>query len=292
MLLIFGGKGWIGSQFCKLLKSEEYILSSYRADDTENIEKEIKENNITHIVSFIGRTRGPGYTTIDFLENKDRLKDNLNDNLYCPLSLAFLSLKYNLHYTYMGTGCIFAYENIENLDLNKEHKYSEEDKPNFTGSAYSTVKGYTDSLFHNEIFQNNVLNVRIRMPITAEDNDRNFITKITTYEKICSIPNSMTVLPELLPYLLEMIKRNEVGTINLCNPGVIEHNEILSMYKEIIDPNFTWKNFSIQEQDKILLSKRSNNYLSTEKLESLFPVKPIKESVRDILYQMKENREK
>ena len=42
----------------------------------------------------------------------------------------------------------------------------------------------------------NVLNLRIRMPITGEPNARNFITKITNYEKICSIKNSMTVLPE------------------------------------------------------------------------------------------------
>ena len=30
----------------------------------------------------------------------------------------------------------------------------------------------------------NVLNLRIRMPITGEPNARNFITKITNYEKI------------------------------------------------------------------------------------------------------------
>ena len=38
-------------------------------------------------------------------------------------------------------------------------------------------------------------------------------------------------------------------------------NEILTMYKEIVDPNFTWENFDIEEQNKILDSKRSNNYL-------------------------------
>ncbi len=55
------------------------------------------------------------------------------------------------------------------------------------------------------------------------------------------------------------------------------------MYKEIVDPTFTWENFSIEEQDKILLSKRSNNYLDTEKLESLYNILPIKESVRKCL---------
>ena len=131
-----------------------------------------------------------------------------------------------------------------------------------------------------------VLNLRIRMPINSEKNPRNFITKITNYEKICSIANSMSVLPELIPIIVDLMKKKHIGTINLTNPGVITHNKILEMYKEIVDPSFTWKNFSIEEQDTILLSKRSNNYLSTQKLESLYPnVKNIQEAVRICLEQ-------
>jgi hypothetical protein len=128
------------------------------------------------------------------------------------------------------------------------------------------------------------------MPITAEYNTRNFITKITTYEKICSIPNSMTVIPELLPKVLDMMKNNVTGTINLTNPGLISHNEILEMYSEIVDTNFEWKNFSEKEQRKILTSDRSNNYLDTQKLQQMYPdVKNIKESVRDVLNLYKQN---
>ena len=158
----------------------------------------------------------------------------------------------------------------------------------FFGSSYSTVKGFTDQLM--KFFDNSVLNLRIRMPITAEYNTRNFITKITTYEKICSIPNSMTVIPELLPKVLDMMKNRVTGTINLTNPGLISHNEILEMYREIVDTNFVWKNFSEKEQRKILTSDRSNNYLDTQKLEQMYPdVKNIKESVRDVLNLYKQN---
>jgi len=124
------------------------------------------------------------------------------------------------------------------------------------------------------------------MPITDKYNKRNFITKITTYEKICSIENSMSVLPELLPLVFDMMKNKTNGTINLTNPGVISHNEILDMYKEIVEPTFTWTNFEIEEQAKILKSDRSNNYLNTDKLQKLYPnVKDIKDAVRDCLYK-------
>jgi 3,5-epimerase/4-reductase len=68
-----------------------------------------------------------------------------------------------------------------------------------------------------------------------------------------------------------MIKKNITGTFNMCNKGAITHNEILELYKIHVDNDFTWKNFTIDEQNKILLSKRSNIELSTEKLYELYP---------------------
>ena len=86
-----------------------------------------------------------------------------------------------------------------------------------------------------------------------------------------------------------MVIKNTTGTINLTNPGLISHNEILDMFKEIIDPHFVYENFSIQEQSKILKSGRSNNYLNTHKLENLYPqVNNIKDAVRNVLIKMKE----
>ena len=64
------------------------------------------------------------------------------------------------------------------------------------------------------------------------------------------------------------------------------------MYKEIVDKDFKWDNFSIEEQRQILASERSNNFLDTSRLESLYKVKNIKDSVRDVLYKMKETQEK
>jgi hypothetical protein len=90
--------------------------------------------------------------------------------------------------------------------------------------------------------------------------------------------------------MIDMAKNNVCGTVNLTNPGLITHNEILEMYKEIVDPQFKWENFTIEEQNKILAGGRSNNFLDTTKLETLYPsVKNIKESIREILIKMKEN---
>jgi dTDP-glucose 4,6-dehydratase len=85
------------------------------------------------------------------------------------------------------------------------------------------------------------------------------------------------------------MQKKTTGTLNLTNPGLIRHNEILEMYKEIVDPKFVWKNFSQEEQRAILAADRSNNFLDTTKLEYFFPhVKNIKDSVREMLFQYKQ----
>ena len=289
-VLVYGSDGWIGKQVCVLLDSMsiEWIKGIVRSEDIEGLEKEIKEINPTHIMSFIGRTHGKigdkEYTTIDYLEQSGKIKENVRDNLYSPIVLAILSNKYGFHYTYLGTGCIFEFDESHPFGM-ESNGFTEDAVPNFFGSGYSIVKGYTDRLMH--MFPN-VLNVRIRMPITADLNSRNFITKITTYKKVCSVLNSMTVLPELLPIMIDMAKNRTVGTINLTNPGLISHNEILQMYKQIVNPEFTWENFTIEEQSEILAAGRSNNYLDTSRLEELYPnVMGIKESVRVCLKRMK-----
>ena len=287
-ILIYGSKGWIGQQFIEILNKNniKYSNGQCRVDNKIDLINEIDFIKPTHIISLIGRTHGKIdnkiYPTIDYLEEKGKIKENIRDNLFSPLLLAEISKNRNIHFTYFGTGCIFKYDTISQTD-----KFVEDSLPNFFGSAYSIVKGYTDQLMH---MYDNVLNLRIRMPITDEKNSRNFITKITSYEKICSLPNSMSVLPELLPIVLNMMQNDIVGTVNLTNPGVINHNEILEMYKEIVDPEFKWINFSEEEQRKILASDRSNNCLDTTRLESLYPtINNIKEAVRNCLIQYKKN---
>jgi 3,5-epimerase/4-reductase len=288
-VLIYGHKGWIGNQFVDIMEkmSIDYYKGESRADDIKGLENEVEIFNPTHIISFIGRTHGTigekKYTTIDYLEQEGKLYENVRDNLFSPFVLAELCRRKNIHYSYLGTGCIFTYDNEH--PFGKEiNGFTENSIPNFFGSSYSIVKGFTDKIM--KLYDNNVLNLRIRMPITEQENSRNFITKIINYEKICSIPNSMTVLPELLPYVVDMMKNGITGTINLTNPGLISHNDILEMYREIVDPSFTWKNFTQEEQRKILDADRSNNFLDTSRLTTLYPeVKNIKDSVMECLKQ-------
>ncbi len=41
--------------------------------------------------------------------------------------------------------------------------------------------------------------------------------------------------------------------MNYTNPGAISHNEVLQLYKDYVDPDFTWSNFTLEEQAKVSL---------------------------------------
>lgn len=301
--LIYGHRGWIGQQVCQLLESRPGLTTTHvtvirgqaRCDDLAAVREELIATAPDRVILLIGRTHGTTadgkqWSTIDYLEQPGKLRENVRDNLFSPLAIALLcnSLNGGIHLTYLGTGCIFEFD-TEHPFGQEVNGFTESADPNFFGSSYSIVKGFTDRtmrLMADDLGMR-VLNLRIRMPITGVPNPRNFITKITNYARICSVPNSMTVLDELLPAAIQMIAGDVRGTVNLTNPGLISHDEMLAMYREIVDPGFKWVNMSIEEQAAVLASGRSNNYLDTTRLETLcrdgsvtVPVRPIKEAVR------------
>jgi 3,5-epimerase/4-reductase len=307
-ILVLGHRGWIGGMVTQYLERRgiPYIVppEDVRPENVDAFREFLKLRKPSHIFALIGRTHGSigdrSFPTIDYLEQEGKLKENVRDNLFAPLSLAFLAEECGAHLTYLGTGCIFEYDqahpcppssSASNASSASEavdgtDGFREGDAPNFFGSAYSVVKGATDHLFL-KFFAKKVLNLRIRMPITEDRNPRNFISKITSYKKICSIPNSMSVLPELLPFAVDLALKRMTGTLNLVNPGTISHDEILAMYRDIVDPTFRWENFSLEEQADVLAAGRSNNKLDTQLLEQMYPsVLPIRESVRRTLTHM------
>lgn len=288
--VIYGGHGWIGRQIAEILGSEKVICGNARAENRHDVGDELKSivrkySSRIRVICVLGRTSGPGCSNIDYLE--DRLVDNLRDNLHAPMVLAQVCLLLGIHMTYIGTGCIYEYDVIHKMpnfvdnkwDLSETTGWNEFDPPNFNKSAYSAVKGITNDLIRS---YPNVLQLRIRMPIVGYHHPRNFITKITTYKDVISIPNSMTILPELLPMAIIMARDELTGTYNFTNPGVISHGEILDLYKKYVDPEFT---YNIVPD---LPYRRSNNYLDTSRIESLFPnIRPIKDAIIDVFSKWK-----
>ena len=63
-----------------------------------------------------------------------------------------------------------------------------------------------------------------------------------------------------------MAENKVTGVYNFTNPGAISHNEVLALYKKYIKPDFAWKNFTLEQQAKVIKAGRSNCELDSTKL--------------------------
>jgi dTDP-4-dehydrorhamnose reductase len=281
--LVYGAQGWIGGKLIVLLREKGHIVieGNSRLENRESVEAEILAAKPDFVLNAAGKTGRPN---VDWCE--DHKQETIRSNLIGALTLADLCYKYGIHMTNFGTGCIYEYD--EKHPMNSGIGYKEEDTPNFDKSYYSKTKIMLDTLLQD---YPNVLNLRLRMPISDDLNPRSFITKIIGYKRVVNIPNSMTILTDLLPIAIEMTERKMTGVYNFVNPGVISHNEILDLYKQFIDSSFTYQNFSLEEQSKILKAGRSNNELDANKLLKEFPQIPhIKQSIIQVFMRMRDKK--
>jgi len=280
--LVFGGeKGWIGQKIVAILKEQgkEVHVAAARIENRTDVEKDIAQYKPTYILNCAGVTGRPN---VDWCE--DHKQETIRSNVIGTLNLIDVAYLHGIHVTNFATGCIFEYDDEHPMG---GKGFTEDDIPNFDQSFYSKTKALVEGLCRN---YPNCLVLRVRMPISDDLEPRNFITKISKYERVVNVPNSMTVLHDLLPVSISMTEKGLRGVYNFTNPGVISHNEILDLYKQYIDPNFKYTNFSLEEQAKILKAGRSNNELDASKIRALFPDLPdIKTSMVGVFQRMAQN---
>ncbi|XP_019176650.1 PREDICTED: bifunctional dTDP-4-dehydrorhamnose 3,5-epimerase/dTDP-4-dehydrorhamnose reductase-like [Ipomoea nil] len=277
--LIYGKTGMIGGMLGKLCEEQgiPFEYGKARLEDRSQLVSDITGVNPTHVFNAAGATGTPNVDWCEF--NK---LETIRSNVIGALNLADVCEEKGVLLLYFGTGCIFDYDSEHSMGSGVA--FTEHDKSNYDGSFYSKTKGMLEDPLGE---YNNICILRVRMPLLSDLNHpRNFIKKILGYEKVVNIPNSMTVLDELLPMAIEMAKRNCKGIWNFTNPGVITHNEVLELYKKYVDPGLTWTNFTLEEQRKVLAAPRCNNQLDSSKLKREFPeLLGVKESVIKYVFE-------
>jgi UDP-glucose 4,6-dehydratase len=281
VFLVYGRTGWIGGKLGKILteRGHTWVYGSARLQDRRGVQDDIKRSRCTHVICAAGLTGRPN---VDWCE--DHKIEVIRGNVIGVLNLCDVAHEAGVHVTNFATGCIYKYD-AEHAIGGKP--FTEEDDPNFSGSFYSETKSYMELMLRH---YPNVMQLRVRMPIDGDlQNPRNFITKIANYAKVVDIPNSMTVLEEFVPMAIDGAVRGLTGAYNWTNPGAISHNEVLALYRDHLHPEFTWENFTEEEQAAVIKAPRSNNTMDDAKLRAAFPgVLGIKEAI--IKYVMEPNK--
>jgi nucleoside-diphosphate-sugar epimerase len=258
--LVFGGTtGWIGQKMVALLaeQSIDAVCSTSRLEDQAALVAELDAVAPTHVMNCAGLTGRPN---VDWCESHKA--DVVRVNVTGTLSLLDLCCARGIHVTNFATGCIYEYDEAHPIG---GAGFTEEDPANFDGSWYSLTKAMVETMSASF---DGVCTLRLRMPVSDDLFHRNFVTKITKYAKVVNVPNSMTILADMLPLAILAAQKRLSGVYNFTNPGAISHNEVLDLYTKHVDPTFRYENFTIAEQDLILSARRSNNTLDVTKLQT------------------------
>ncbi|KAI5844560.1 hypothetical protein DFP73DRAFT_549727 [Morchella snyderi] len=255
--LIWGGNGWVAGHLKIILEKQgkDVVTTTVRMEDRESVLKTLDELKPTHVLNAAGCTGRPN---VDWCE--DNKEATIRSNVIGSLNLTDCCYLKGIHCTVFGTGCIYEYD--EKHEIGGEG-FREEEEANFAGSFYSATKSKVEEIMKT---YSNVLILRLRMPVSDDLHTRNFVTKISQYDRVVDIPNSNTILTDLLPASIILAENSELGVYNFTNPGAISHNEVLSLFKKYVRPDFEWKNFTIEEQSKVIKAGRSNCMLDTSKL--------------------------
>ncbi len=244
--LIFGN-GFIGNHFRNYIIDS--IIATGRINTIGDIYNQINEYKPEIVMNCIGKT---GIPNVDWCEaHKD---ETFYSNVTVPALMAEVCDELGTYMVHMGSGCIYE----------GDRHYVEISAPNFKGSFYSRTKIYSQQILQH---YDNILQMRIRMPIDITPSPRNLITKLAGYKKVINVSNSVTCIPDLLEAAYRLMERKKTGIYNVVNEGAITHREILEMYRSIVDPAFVMPEFiSVHELDTI--ARRSNCTLGIVKLEN------------------------
>lgn len=229
-------------------------------------------------------------------------------NVVVPSMLAQECEKHHIKMIHIGSGCIYFGESpnyhvvqydgtpapsgfikfggVLNMPCrNIDEGWKETDFAN-PKSYYSKTK-YACDLMLGEM--PNVTTLRIRMPISTQNNQRNFINKIRGYKEVIDIPNSVTFMDDLTRCIDWAIESNQAGIFHVTNPDPLSAADVMREYQKY-DPAHAFSIIDEAELDRITIAKRSNCIIDSTKLKKAgFTMTPTKEALEHCMKEYMHN---
>ena len=269
MKILIIGQGYLGTR-CAEAWSDAAITDKI-VETVADVEKLIDEHQPDAILNAAGIVGKPN---VDWCETHQ--VETYKGNTILPLIIAEACQKKGVYLLHMGTGCIF-YGTAPD-----KQAWAEEDYAN-------PVAVYTRCKYAADLVLSKLPNVgvaRIRIPLDCQPHPANLIDKLSSFEKIIDVENSITVVEDMIDVFHQLLEKKAQGIYHVTNPGSIKWREIMEMYKKYVDPNHG--NDWITESELVELGladkKRSNNIMTSLNLPKLgIKMRPVKEAVEDAL---------
>jgi dTDP-4-dehydrorhamnose reductase len=268
-ILVLGGRGFLGRAF--LAHFPGAVAADVDIADPAALAAQLDSTRPAVVINCAGKTGRPN---VDWCETNKA--QTLRSNLTGTLVVLDECLRRGIYLAHLSSGCIYEGDN-------GGAGFAEDDAPNFAGSFYSRTKAWADQV----LGEFPALTLRLRMPFDGSLSERNLIVKLRRYGRVLTAANSISHLGDFLHAAAGLIARRRTGVYNVVNEGTISPFEIMTRYRELVDPRHAFEPLRPQELGEVASAGRSNCRLSTAKLRAEgLELPPVHEAVDRALREL------
>ncbi|KAH0788556.1 dTDP-4-dehydrorhamnose reductase [Histomonas meleagridis] len=288
MFAIMGANGLIGSSFVREIEARGYTWCRLRSRLHQH---EAIQNELLHIHPSVSVIISAGVGTRPNTRwcNDHRI-ETIDANVTGQLAIAQICGKLGLHLTIIGTCGFYHYDETHTLENGVG--FTESDKPNNLCNFYYQMRNCLEEILNETGAIKHVLNLRALFPFNDNITSASLIGKLLGFSKINSIKSSMTVLNDLVPLALDMIRDHEVGHVNWVCEGTASNGDVIRAYKDIVDPSININEVCISQEESKKMGN-SASYVVPGRLISKFgadKVPKLSDSIAKIMELIKQQK--
>lgn len=265
MIILFGSKGYVGSEFVRQLNEKKlpvFFWPNSHKTTFQDLENWYDDAGLPMIGAAINAAGYTGKPNVDACEiNKEA---TIHGNIVFPQILTDWCMLNDIPLGHVSSGCIYQGKKSDGSG------FTEEDEPNFSWaqnncSFYSGTKALGEKVVSK--WEKNYI-WRLRIPFDEYDGPRNYISKMLKYQRLMSAENSISHKAEFVSACIESItKQIPYGTYNVTNTGYITTELLIKKLENTLAKDKKFELISEEElHSTVVKTPRSSCVLDNSKL--------------------------
>lgn len=265
-VILLGGSGFVGTAFRAALAAAGIPFRSLSRADVDYTRSDVlaallRADRPGFLINCAGYTGKPN---VDACETHKA--ECLEGNSVLPGIIRQACEAEGVAWGHVSSGCIFTGTRPDGSG------FTEEDAPNFSFRAppcsfYSGSKALGEEVLAGAAA---CYIWRLRIPFSAVDGPRNYLSKVIRYDRLLDVRNSLSQLDDFSRAALECwLRELPFGTYNMTNPGAITTREVTDLIGRFGPVSKPFRFFRDEEEFMQTAAKtpRSSCVLDTTKLE-------------------------